>query len=113
MRRKIFNLIRSTNLEAVIWITALFYLAINYPVGDNHFSICPIKGLGFSFCPGCGLGESISHLFRFKISQSFRCHPLGIFALPILIYRIIFLLNKSYSNFQRDFSQKVGVNNNG
>ena len=113
MRQKIITFIRSTNLEAVIWILGLSYLAIFNPITDHHFTICPIKNLGFSFCPGCGLGESISHLFRFELRESFISHPLGIIALPILIYRIIFLLRKSYHKYRNDFSQTLGVNNNG
>jgi hypothetical protein len=113
MRQKIITFIRSTNLEAVIWILGLSYLAIFNQIADHHFTICPIKNLGFSFCPGCGLGESISHLFRLEFLQSFISHPLGIIALPILVYRIIFLISKSFRNFQNDFSQTIGVKNNG
>jgi hypothetical protein len=113
MRQKIIAFIRSTNLEAVIWILGLSYLAILNPTTDHHFTICPIKNLGFSFCPGCGLGESISHLFRFELQESFFSHPLGIFALPILVYRIISLLKKSHNNYQNDFSHTIGVKNNG
>lgn len=112
MRHKIFALFRYLNLEAVIWISGFLFLAINNPTA-NHFSVCPIKNLGFSFCPGCGLGQSISYLFRFDIVESFHAHPLGILALLILSYRIIFLLRKSYINFQNDLSQKIGVKNNG
>jgi|APFre7841882793_1041355.scaffolds.fasta_scaffold93344_1 hypothetical protein len=113
MRQKIIAFIRSTNLEAVIWILGLSYLAIFNPIADHHFTICPIKNLGFSFCPGCGLGESISHLFRFELRESFISHPLGIIALPILVYRVIFLISKSFHNYQNDFSQTIGVKNNG
>lgn len=113
MRQKIFSFLCSINLEAVIWIAGLSYLALNNPFSDHHFSICPIKNLGFSFCPGCGLGESISHLFRLEFRESFVSHPLGIIALPILVYRIIFLIGESYNNFQNHFSQTIGVKNNG
>ena len=113
MRQKIIAFIQSTNLEAVIWILGLSYLAIFNPISDHHFTICPIKNLGFSFCPGCGLGESISYLFRLEITESFSSHPLGLFAFVILLQRIIFLLNKSYHNYLNNFSKQLGVNNNG
>ncbi len=113
MSQKIGTYLPYINLEAVIWSAGLLFLAFNNPVSNHHFTICPIKNLGFSFCPGCGLGESISHLFRFQIMESFSAHPLGIFAFITLSYRIIFLLRKSYRNYQNDFSLKVGVTNNG
>lgn len=113
MRQKIIAIIRNVNLEAVIWICGLTFLAFSNLGTDHHFTICPIKNLGFSFCPGCGLGESISHLFRLQVGESLHAHPLGIIALPILIYRIIFLLRKSHSEYQNNFQQKLGVPNNG
>lgn len=113
MRQKIFVFLFSIKLEAIIWIAGLLALAINNPVSNHHFSVCPIKNLGFSFCPGCGLGESISHLFRLQFVESFSAHPLGIFAFVILFHRIIFLFRKSYFNYLNDFSQLSGVTNNG
>src|SRR3989304_7418304 len=112
MRQKIIAFLRYVNLEAVIWIIGLLFLAFNNPV-NHHFSICPIKNLGFTFCPGGGLGESISHLFRLEIIESFSSHPLGLFAFIILSHRIIFLLKKSYRNYLNEFSQHLGVTNNG
>jgi hypothetical protein len=105
MRQKIIAIVRNINLEAVIWICGLTFLAFSNPGTDHHFTICPIKNLGFSFCPGCGLGESIAHLFRFEFFQSFLSHPLGIMALPILVNRIIFLVRKSYRNYLEYISQ--------
>jgi uncharacterized membrane protein len=113
MRQKIFAFLWSINLELVIWIAGLLYLATYNPINDHHFSICPINNLGFAFCPGCGLGESISYLFRFKITESFSAHPLGVFALIILTYRIISSLRKSFQNYQNSYSQQLGVKNNG
>ncbi|MGQ1947634.1 DUF2752 domain-containing protein [Geofilum sp. OHC36d9] len=75
--------------EAWIWIAALIALAFTNPTGESHFSLCPIKNLGWDFCPGCGLGHSIMWLFRANFSASFKAHPLGIPAVIILIYRII------------------------
>lgn len=112
MRQKIIAFLRYVNLEAVIWIIGVVFLAFNGPV-NHHFSICPIKNLGFTFCPGCGLGESISHLFRLQIIESFSSHPLGLFAFIILSYRIVFLLKKSYRNYLNNLSQQLGVIKNG
>ncbi len=113
MRQKIIAIVRNINLEAVIWISGLIFLAFLNPGTDHHFTICPIKNLGFSFCPGCGLGESIAHLFRFELLQSFLSHPFGIAGFIILVYRIIFLIRKSYRNYLEDLSQTSGVTNNG
>jgi hypothetical protein len=51
--------------------------------------------MGFKFCPGCGLGHSISYLFHGDIQESFSTHPLGIFAVIIILCRIynLFRLN--------------------
>lgn len=113
MRQKIVAILKILNFEAVIWIAGLAFLFLNNPENGHHFTICPIKNLGFSFCPGCGLGDSISYLFRFEFSQSFHAHPLGIFALIILLSRIIFLLSKSFYVSQNSTSQIIGEKTNG
>lgn len=76
------------NLELIFWITALIILATMNLEG-NHLSLCPISQLGFEFCPGCGIGHSIGFLFHGNLEASFEAHPLGIFALVMLTYRII------------------------
>ena len=81
-------------LEALIWLFGLITLALVSP-DAGHFTICPLSNLGFDFCPGCGLGTSISLLFHGKVAASFAAHPLGIFAVIILTYRIIHL-TKNY-----------------
>ena len=83
------------NLEAIIWITAIVLLAIMEPTCD-HSSICPFNALGLGFCPGCGLGHSISFLFRGDLVSSFNAHPLGMFAVIILLYRSISIFIKYY-----------------
>jgi hypothetical protein len=84
-------------LEAMIWTAGLIVLAFYNPDGETHFSICPLYNLGFDFCPGCGLGKSISLLFRGELTRSFAAHPMGIFAVIVLSYRI-FQLTKNYLN---------------
>ncbi|MCZ6701413.1 MAG: DUF2752 domain-containing protein [Ignavibacteria bacterium] len=78
--------------EVAAWISALVFLAFIYNPGETHFNICPIANLGFDFCPGCGLGNSISYIFNGEYIQSFQSHPLGIFALAVLLFRIIYLI---------------------
>jgi Protein of unknown function (DUF2752) len=81
------------NIELIFWIGGLIWLAFMNP-SETHFSLCPIKNLGFPFCPGCGLGHSISFLFHGKIQESFHHHPMGIFALIVILVRIFQLIKK-------------------
>jgi len=97
MINKILSFFRFINLEAAVWILSLIFLFF-LPLGSEpHFTLCPLKNLGFSFCPGCGLGKSIHCLFIFDFESSFAAHPLGIFALIIISARIIALIKKNYS----------------
>jgi Protein of unknown function (DUF2752) len=84
-------MLKRINIELIFWIVGLTYLAFMNP-SETHFSFCPIKNLGFSFCPGCGLGHSISFLFHGKLQESLHHHPLGVFALGVIFYRIFQLL---------------------
>ena len=77
------------NIEAVMWIIALAYLITINPYSSDHFSFCMFHNLGITFCPGCGLGRSISMIFHGDFTGSFHTHPLGFFALMVLLYRII------------------------
>jgi len=74
--------------ELVFWIAALISLAITDPSNDTHFSLCPLKAMGFTWCPGCGIGHSISWLLHGNIQNSWHAHWLGIPALLIILYRI-------------------------
>jgi Protein of unknown function (DUF2752) len=87
-------MLRRINIELIFWIGGLTYLALMNP-SETHFSLCPIKNLGFSFCPGCGLGHSISFLFHGQIKASFHHHPLGIFALVVILGRVFKLIKNS------------------
>ena len=88
--------LRIINIEALIWISALVYL---YFINANsHFSFCIFKNLGIDFCPGCGLGRSIHYLMHFEVAKSISVHPLGIFALPVLLHRIFVLIYNGFSN---------------
>jgi hypothetical protein len=89
--------------EALIWVIGLSVLVLLDPVGDTHFTICPFANLGIEFCPGCGLGRSISFLFRGEFLQSFRTHPLGLFAVIILSYRIFQLLKQHLTSHGKSY----------
>jgi hypothetical protein len=79
--------------EAVIWISALAFLAMSDPA-IHHYTLCPLDNLGISICPGCGLGRSIGYFFRADIESSVLSHPLGIPAIILLIYRSVSILVK-------------------
>jgi hypothetical protein len=83
--------------ELGCWLGALLYLALIDPAASDHFQLCVFKWLGFSFCPGCGLGHAVSWLLHGNIRQSLEEHPLGIFALLILIHRICILLKNNFN----------------
>ena len=89
------KVLKRVNLELVIWIAALVMLAFTNPT-EHHLTLCPLSNLGFKYCPGCGLGRSIAYLFRGNLNASFRMHPLGIFALGVIGYRIIQIINNQY-----------------
>ncbi|MEO9147683.1 MAG: DUF2752 domain-containing protein [Ginsengibacter sp.] len=74
--------------ELAAWVSGLILLALMSPGTDTHYSFCFFKFIGIQFCPGCGLGHSISYLFHGNIRASFAAHPLGIFALIIISFRI-------------------------
>jgi hypothetical protein len=87
-------MLKRINTELIFWIGGLTYLAFTNPA-ESHFTLCPIKNLGFSFCPGCGLGHSISYLFHGQIQESFHHHPLGIFAVVVILWRIFQLIKNN------------------
>lgn len=92
------------NIELFFWVTSLALLAMMDPHNNAHFSLCIFKFLGLSFCPGCGLGHSISFLFHGNINASLQAHPLGIFALIIIIIRIFKLSFLSLKNHKNQLS---------
>lgn len=76
------------NLEAFIWLIALFLLFTMNPETTQP-SLCFFHYLGLDTCPGCGLGHSIAAAAQFNWSASIEYHPLGIFSIVILIVRIV------------------------
>ncbi|MEO5909030.1 MAG: DUF2752 domain-containing protein [Ginsengibacter sp.] len=77
--------------ELTAWILALALLALMDPATNAHYSFCIFKFIGIKYCPGCGLGHSISFLFHGDLYKSFSAHPLGIFALIVILIRIYHL----------------------
>jgi len=78
------------HFELVFWITALIVLGFSDPT-KAHYTLCPLKLMGFGWCPGCGIGHAISYLLRGNIGASFHAHWLGVPALGVLLYRIYVL----------------------
>lgn len=89
------RLFKKINIELVFWAGGLGVLAFSDP-SQPHYSLCPLKNLGFRYCPGCGLGHSISYLLHGDIQASLHAHPLGIFALAVIVHRIFVLLKNHY-----------------
>ena len=81
------------NFELIFWISGLILLFVMVP-SDSHFTLCPLANLGLSFCPGCGIGHAVHHAMWLRFTASFAAHPLGIFALIIILFRIIKLILK-------------------
>ncbi len=96
---KTMSVLKRINIELVIWISALVLLAFTNPT-EHHWSLCPLYNLGFKYCPGCGLGRSIAYLFRGDFVHSFQMHPLGIFAVGVIGYRIYQIINTQYIHKQ-------------
>jgi hypothetical protein len=94
MIQPVIRFIKRLPLEAMIWVCGLLALVM-YTPSDGHLTICPFYHLGFDFCPGCGLGRSIAYFFHGEIMDSLKTHPLGIFAVIVLSFRII-QLSKDY-----------------
>lgn len=74
--------------ELTAWIVALVSLAFMTPTTDVHYSLCVFKFIGITYCPGCGLGHAISYFFHGNVKESFNAHPLGIFAIIVILARI-------------------------
>jgi len=89
------KLINFIDIEATIWMAALIYLAIIKPGTNQHFNFCLVKRMGVNRCPGCGVGRSISYLLHGDVRNSFKAHPLGIFALFVLVSRIVKLTGQT------------------
>ncbi|MEO6706702.1 MAG: DUF2752 domain-containing protein [Ginsengibacter sp.] len=74
--------------ELAVWIIVLVLMAFMDPATNSDYSFCPFNFIGFNHCPGCGLGHSISFIFHGDLHASFSSHPLGLFAIAIILFRI-------------------------
>lgn len=103
MKNRILNITKFTtqNLELLMWIGALVSLIFVNPYQTDHFTLCIFNQMGIDFCPGCGIGRSITMIYHGNFADSFRMHPLGIFALVVIFYRILTLLPKHKLNLKR------------
>ncbi|MEX1241174.1 MAG: DUF2752 domain-containing protein [Cyclobacteriaceae bacterium] len=88
--------------EAICWFGALALLGFSDTTA-HHFSLCPLKNAGFAFCPGCGLGRSVTLLFHGDIAASFEMHPLGIFAVIVLSFRIVDLTRQYLQYYGKSY----------
>ena len=88
-------------VELLVWVTGLLVLASMDT--DGHFTLCPLKNAGWNFCPGCGLGRSIGLLFKGDLPASLDAHPLGIFAVIILSFRILNLTKNYLQNYGKSY----------
>lgn len=96
----IYNFLAQIPLEAFMWAAALVYLFFIDPYKTQHYSLCLFNNLGIDFCPGCGMGRSIAMLYHGDFIHSFQMHPLGLFALVIILARI-YKLFKNRNNHQQ------------
>jgi len=106
--RKDFHLVKFLvhNLEAFIWIVAILYFAVSPLPSGEHFTICPVSLAGFEHCPGCGLGRSLILLLHGHLTESFNMHPMAVFALIVLVVRIIFVF-RNYFKFRKQLSVTI------
>jgi hypothetical protein len=97
MKKLAEKIFRPYRLELLLWSGLLLAPIFINPL-ENHVSFCLFHNLGFDFCPGCGLGRSLAFLYRGDLTRSFLCHPLGMIAFCILLFRIIQLSIKLSKN---------------
>ncbi len=76
--------------ELMMWVSGLTWLICVNP-DANMVSICFFKWIGLTWCPGCGMGHAVYSLFQGHIEESFQKHPMGIFAVLVIMNRICFL----------------------
>jgi hypothetical protein len=87
------------NLELLCWITALVALFL-LPENKTGASFCLSTLLGLGHCPGCGIGHSIHYALHLQIATSFQYHPLGVFAVIVIFFRIKQLLYPVKSTYE-------------
>ncbi|WP_106600030.1 DUF2752 domain-containing protein [Chitinophaga ginsengisoli] len=91
--------IQRVNIELIVWPTALLLLFFMDPHQDSKATFCLLKRMGIPWCPGCGLGHSISFFLHGEWRASLKSHPLGPFAILILLYRTFQLARLQWQSF--------------
>ncbi|NCD69348.1 DUF2752 domain-containing protein [Mucilaginibacter agri] len=79
---------------------AIVALGVCNPAADSHFTLCPLKLMGFKWCPGCGIGHAIAFALHGEFRKSFNAHWLGIPAVVIILHRICNLIQVKTSKFK-------------
>ncbi|MCO6465182.1 MAG: DUF2752 domain-containing protein [Bradyrhizobiaceae bacterium] len=85
------------NREALFWVLALVVLVVLPPGSNEHFTFCVPSMLGIDVCPGCGIGQSIGYFLRGNVHESLHAHPLGAFAVIVLVARVLSLTTRHSS----------------
>ena len=93
------------NAEALCWACALVIIAF---ISMDGPSLCFFRLLGVGFCPGCGLGHAMQDAMRLNFESSLQHHPLGIFAIVILLYRIYTLIFKKIDRYAKQEFHDLG-----
>jgi hypothetical protein len=92
------------NLELVIWMGAILWLAFGVDYHATAGGFCPFRMLGLEAltgleaCPGCGLGRSIAAALHAEWKLSWQHHWMGIPALLIICSRIVTLMLTQIKN---------------
>lgn len=99
--------IQHLNIEVFIWPVALVLLYFMDPDTPGNQSFCLLKHLGIPWCPGCGIGHSINYLLHGQWMAALKSHPLGPFAVIILLYRTIQLGRSQIQTFSELLKQQT------
>ena len=85
LRMHLNTYIKHINIELFIWPLALGLLFFMDP--HKGTTLCPLQWMGLKWCPGCGLGHAIHYVLHGQWALAWHSHPLGFFAVPMLLYR--------------------------
>src|SRR5690625_2855541 len=83
------------HFERVALLTILL-LATTLDPTSSEPSCCLIKQLASQLCPGCALGRCRALAAQDSFHASIQMHPMGVVAIPVLLFRIIQLLIRNY-----------------
>jgi hypothetical protein len=87
-------------LEAVIWSTGLFAVAMADPFAPPLIDACLFKAVGFPLCPGCGLGHAVGFMARGEFLLSIESHPFAIAVVAVLSNHILSLVRSVVDSLQ-------------